>query len=406
MRSPEQAIAEILGRVEPLGQHELVRLEQARGRVLARDVLADLDLPSFEKSAMDGFAVRAADLAGAGAAGTRLTIVGESRAGAPFAGRVEAGRCTRIYTGAELPAGADAVVPVEESRDEGPRSVVLAGSPEPGRHVCHRGEDLRAGERVLERGRRLGPVDLALLATVGCQPVPVARRPRVALATTGDELVPAERRPGPGEIREGNLPMLSALLGLLEVEVLELGILRDDPELLRSALGGALERADALVTTGGVSMGRYDLVGEAFEALGVEPVLHKVAIRPGKPIWFGLAGPKPVFGLPGNPVSCLVGLEVFVRPALAKLGGASDEEQRERLLPGRWAGEPTRENPRQQNLPVRVLHGEDGAARLEPVGWTSSGDLVRVAGAQGLAVVPPGSVARPGDLLRYRPLAW
>lgn len=403
MRTPQEAVSIILERSCPLTGLEELPLAAAVGRVLARDVLSDLDLPPFRKSAMDGFAVRTADFAGAADGETALRQVGEARAGAPFPAALAPGECTAIYTGAEVPAGADAVVMVERSRREGER-VLLADRPRPGQHVCERGEDLAAGQLVLAAGRRLRPADLSALASVGCQPVPLWPRPRVVVLTTGDELVPPERRPGPGQIREGNTLHLSAMVRAAGAEVLDTAVLPDDPGVLRAAFSAALERTDVLVTTGGVSMGDYDLVGQALAAAGVEEIFHKVAIKPGKPIWFGARGRTLVFGLPGNPVSCLVGHEVFVRPALARLGGA-EEEVAPRLSLGRWEGPLLSAHGRQQNLPVDVEPGADGVPRLVPVPWRSSGDVVALTRARGLAVLEAGAELESGGLVPFRPLA-
>jgi molybdopterin molybdotransferase len=404
MRTPEEAIALILERVAPLRSREDVPLEQARGRVLARDALSDLDLPPFEKSAMDGFAVRSADFAAAGSART-LALAGESRAGAPFQGRVAPGQCVAISTGAELPGDCDAVVMVERS-ERLEQGVRLDDAPRPGQHVCHRGEDLRTGETVLRAGRRLRPDDLSVLAAVGCQPVPVFARVRVALLTTGDELVPADQQPRAGQIREGNTLYLAAALEAAGAAVSNLGIVRDDARALEQRFRSALETHDVLVTTGGVSMGVHDLVGAALERVGVVPLLHKIAIKPGKPLWFGQRGAQPVFGLPGNPVSCLVGFHAFVRRALARMSGAGEEEWAEERLPlGRWRGAPLKENPRQQNHPVRARQAADGLVDLEPLTWRSSADIVGITRADGLAVVAAGKGAADGALVPWRPLA-
>ena len=391
-------------------------LAEAGGRILAEPVHSDVDLPPFEKSAMDGFAVRSADFGdsvGSSGGEVQLRRVGESRAGEPFAsGTFEGGRagdapgpgsCVEIYTGAELPAACDAVVMVERTRREG-EQVWLQGPVSPGQNVNHRGEVLAVGRRVFEAGRRISAVDLAVLAAVGCDPVPAARRPRVSILTTGDELVRARERPGPGQIREGNTLYLAAAAAALGMEVREVGIVGDDPAELETAFGRALEEGDALVTTGGVSMGRYDLVGPALEKLGVAPVLHKVAIKPGKPIWFGLRGSRPVFGLPGNPVSSLLGFEVFVRPSLLRLAGAAPGESAERIRRGRWTGGPTRPGDRQQNLPCSLRQGEDAVAELAPLDWMGSADIVALTAAQAFAVVEPGDVLEPGQLVDYRPL--
>jgi molybdopterin molybdotransferase len=351
---------------------------------------------------MDGFAVHSRGFAG-GTEPLTLRRIGEARAGAPFRGAVQAGECVEIYTGAELPRDCDAVVMVERSRSEGGR-VTFEGGARPGQNVCHRGEDLRAGATVLERGRRLTAVDLAVLAAVGCDPVPVFPRPRVTLLTTGDELVPATAKPGPGQIREGNTLYLAARAAQAHAVVTNLGIVPDDEVVLEREFTRALETSDAVITTGGVSMGKYDFVGAVFERCAVEPVFHKVAIKPGKPLWFGMRGRVPVFALPGNPVSCLIGFEVFVRPALAKLEGAAEAEWAPPLRTGRWRGAATAPNPRQQNLPCRVRAGADGVDELEPLRWTSSADIVGITRAHALAVVEGDRVLQPGELVRYRPL--
>lgn len=402
MRTPDEAIAEILRRVEPIAEIELVSLADALDRVLSQDVTSDVDLPPFEKSAMDGFAVRAADFARAPRPAS-WRVTGESRAGAPFTGVVAPNECVAIYTGAEVPPACDAVVMVEKSRPAADR-VHLDDDPKPGQNVCHRGEDLRLGDVVLRSGRMLRAIELSVLAAVGCDPVPVFRRPRVALFTTGDELVPVRSKPGPGEIREGNTYYLAARLRTLGAAVLDLGVVRDDERELEAQVSRALEESDALITTGGVSMGKYDLVGAVLERCGVEPVFHKVAIKPGKPLWFGVRGRVPVFGLPGNPVSCLIGMEVFVRAALARMSGHVQEERLATLRSGRWMGDATKPNPREQHLPVRVTAGSDGVDRLEPIRWSSSADIVGLTRAEALAVVPMGCVLATGDLAQYRPL--
>ncbi len=402
LRTPTQAIADILEAVPTGASEQRVTLAQARGRILARDAVSDVDLPPFEKTAMDGFAVRAADFAG-GPGPRTLRVIGESKAGAGWDGAVPPGACVEIYTGAELPRDCDAVVMVERSRRTGD-SVVLDDAPKPGQHVCHRGEDLAVGEVALKAGRRLTPIDLSVLAAVGVDPVPVRPRVRLGLVTTGDELVPASRRPGRGQIREGNTLYLAAAAELSGAEVVNLGIVPDDLEVLVARFEELFATCDAVMTTGGVSMGRYDLVGAAFERCGVTPILHKIAIKPGKPLWFGMRGRVPVFGLPGNPVSCLVGFEVFVRPALAKLEGADPSEWRERLRLGRWMGKATKDNPRQQNLPVRIEPGADGVDELWPLEWTSSADIVELTRAQGLAVAEAGEVLTPARIVRFRPL--
>ena len=402
MRTPGEAVSEILAHTPGPGTAGECPLAEAAGRVLAADVTADGDLPPFAKSAMDGFAVRSADFAQAGGAGARLRRIGESRAGSPFAGAVAPGECVAIYTGAVVPDDCDAVVMVERSQREG-ETVRLDDEPRERQHICERGEDVGRGERVLSAGHRLRPGDLSVLAAVGCEPVPVHQRPRVSILTTGDELVAPSEVPGPGQIREGNTLHLAALARAAGADVLRVEVLSDESALLARAFERALGDSDFLVSTGGVSMGRYDLVGEALAACGVERVFHKVAIKPGKPVWFGVRGESVVFGLPGNPVSCLVGHEVFVRPALARRGGAVDEQGFD-LRVGLWEGESPRAGDRQQNIPVAVTRGADGVDWLRAVPWRSSADVVGLSRAAGLAVIEPGETLAPGEACRYRPL--
>ncbi|HVS19930.1 MAG TPA: gephyrin-like molybdotransferase Glp [Planctomycetota bacterium] len=406
MLTPHEALERILESVEPLREVERVPLQAASGRVTAAPVDSDVDLPPFEKSAMDGFAVCAADFAeGEPGAERSLPRVGESRAGTPWEGVLERGACVAIYTGAELPRGADGIVIVEHTRESGARDaagnplIELRGPVEPGQHVCHRGQDLAVGARVFEPGRRVRGVDLALLAAVGAEPLAVVRRPRVAILTSGDELVPPTERPGPGQIREGNTLHLAAMSVREGAEVVRRGVVADDPAALREAFADALAGCDVLLTTGGVSMGRYDLVGEALAAVGVEARFHRVAIKPGKPLWFGVRGRVPVFALPGNPVSCLVNHAVFVAPALRKLGGEVGPLPTRRL--GRWEGSPVRPNPREQYLPVRRLRGPDGVERLESVRWNGSADVVGIARAKALAVVAADTALERGALVPW-----
>ena len=404
MRTPREVLFEILSRVEPIAHSELVSLQQAPGRVLARDVISDLDLPPFNKSAVDGFAVHHADFAQESAPdGERtLPVAGESRAGAPWKMSLARGTAVAIYTGAEVPPGADAIIMVEQSTPT-ELGVVLRDRPASGAHICPRAQDLKTGDTVLRAGHRLRSTDLALLASVGCEPVPVIVRPRVTVVTTGDELVAPSVRPGAGQIRESNTQQLSALCTAAGARTTNLGVLPDDPSALSEVFREALRQCDVLITTGGVSMGRYDLVGAALESAGVEAILHKVAIKPGKPLWFGMAGKIPVFALPGNPVSCLVNHEVFVRPALLRLGGGSEAEPA--LRRGRWLGAALAANPREQYLPVRCSAGDDGVERLEPVRWNGSADVVGIARAQAFAVIPIQTSVAHGDLVAYRELA-
>ena len=399
MRTPKEAIAEILSQIAPLEQQEMIILADAAGRILSREVTSDVNLPPFEKSMMDGYAVRSSDTSGGA---WDLRKLGESRAGEAFSGSVGPGECIAIYTGAEMPEGADAVVMIERTREEGER-MHSEGVVREFLNVAHKGEVLAEGRSVLSAGRRLDAVDLALLAAVGCDPVPVIRRPRLSILTTGDELVPAGSKPGPAQIREGNTVFLAAAAKEMGVELLEIGIVPDSREQLEAAFARALDAGDVLITTGGVSMGKYDLVGPCLEAIGTTPILHKVAIKPGKPIWFGMRGEKPVFGLPGNPVSSLLGFEVFVRPALARLSGRSLEAQRPRIAVGRWGGGSKAAAEREINLPVAVNVDSDGVPLLSPVPWKGSADVAGLSSASGFVIIPANGAVSAGELIKWRP---
>jgi len=402
MLTPKEALEQILAEAKQSEFKEEVPLGEACGRVLAAEVRSDVDLPPFEKSAMDGYAVRLADFESAEGE-VELELVGESRAGDGFKGSVGVGQCVAIYTGAEAPGDCDAVVMIEKTRSED-RRVWITDAPKPRQNICSKGEDLSDGQVVFEAGRRLRPVDLSVLAAVGCDPVPVFRRPRVAILTTGDELIAPSEVPGPGQIREGNTLHLAAMARAAGASIEKVGRISDDLDVLSAAFDEALSCCDVLITTGGVSMGKYDLVGDALERVGAEQLFHKIAIKPGKPVWFGRRGEALVFGLPGNPVSCLVTHEVFVRPALARVGGC-EAEVPERLAWGVWRGGETKSNFRQQNLPVRLEQTSEGVVELRSVEWNSSADVVALTTAEGLMVVPAGEKVRTGELVRYRPLA-
>ena len=385
----EEARALVLERVQPLGA-ESVPLSAAAGRVLARAVAAPVDLPPFDSSAMDGFALRAADTPG------RLAVVAQSAAGRPAATGVGAGEAAPISTGAVVPGGADAVIPVEQTESDGGAVVVEAVVR--GDNIRPRGGDIRAGDVVAEAGTRLSSWLIGALAAVGLAEIECARRPRVALLATGTEL----RRPGeplgPGEIYEANSVLLGALLGEAGAEVEGLDQVADDEEATRIALERGLD-LDVLVTSGGVSVGRHDLVRRALAELGVEEVFWRVAVRPGKPVVFGVRGRTLVFGLPGNPVSSLVGFELFVRPALLALQGDTDPGPR--WLPGRLGGPVRRSRERDQLVRARRrVEGE--AVVLDPVAGDESHMIARAARADALVLVARGG----GELPAGSPVAY
>ena len=296
-----------------------VALGEAVGLVLAEDVTSDVNSPPYDKAMMDGYAVRSSDREP-----LRL-VLEEVAAGAVPHRAVTPGTASRVMTGAPLPEGADAVVPVELADMVDDRSVRLQQTdPPPGRHVMALGTALRAGSVVLSAGAVLRPLEIAILAETGHSVVPVFPAPRAAVLPTGNELVPVGDRPAAGQIRDSNGPLLLAALRQLGVAAVDLGIARDDRDDLHRRVEQGLA-ADVLVLSGGVSAGKYDLVPEVLAEAGVERVLHKVAVRPGKPLWFGVKRRDDrqvlVFGLPGNPVSGFVCFELFVRPAVAALAG-------------------------------------------------------------------------------------
>lgn len=388
--SIDEALERILARARPLAS-ETVPLGAAAGRVLAEPALAVVDLPPFASSAMDGFALRAADVPGT------LPVVERVAAGRPAGRALGVGEAAAIATGGVVPDGADAVVPVEyvvEHENE----VEVSGAVDVGANVRPRGGDARAGEIVLPAGARLGPAQIGALAAAGAAAVVCARRPRAAVLTTGTELRPPGAPLSPGQIYESNGPMLEAQLRSAGAEVERLPPVEDDPAAHRHALERALE-ADVVVTSGGVSVGPHDLVREIEADLGVEEVFWRVAVKPGKPISFGVRGATLVFGLPGNPVSSLVGFELFVRPALAALQGAVDPGPVFEAAPLTTA---LRRNPaRDELVRARRTTGADGS-RLEPLSGQESHMIVRAAAANALVLVPRGDgELAAGETVRY-----
>jgi molybdopterin molybdotransferase len=315
----EAARREILSRARPLGVEE-VGLGEALGRRLAVAAIAEAPVQGFDNSSMDGYAVRAADVAGAsGGAPVALTLIDESRAGRPAKRSLGAGEAIAISTGAMLPEGADASVPIEDTERDGERVLVRAAVAI-GENLRHAGDDIAPGETVLARGAELGPAELGALAAIGLDPAPVHRRPRVAVVTSGDELTPPGRPLGPGGIRDSNSLTVPALARLAGAEVISVAWTADDREATRRALEPALD-ADVAIVCGGVSVGEHDHVKAALADLGAEQVLWRVALKPGGPTWFGTRGEALVFGLPGNPVSAMVTFLLLARPALLAMSG-------------------------------------------------------------------------------------
>jgi molybdopterin molybdotransferase len=378
--SIDEARAILLAAVRPLTPTN-VNVPDALGLVLAEDVVAAHDVPAFANSAMDGFAVRA------GQANQRLRIAGESRAGEPYGGTIVDGEAIRISTGAALPAGADGVLPIELVEVDGD-AVVLGEAVAPGRNVRDPGDDLRAGTTVLRAGTRIGPAELGTAIGAGRMAVLAAPRPRLAVVTTGDELVEPGAQLQPGQIHDSNGPTLAALAARSGAEVIGRGHAIDDPEATRAVLGEALDAADVLVLSGGVSVGPHDHVKPALADLGVRELLWRVALRPGKPTWLGERDGKLVFGLPGNPVSAYVTFLLFARPALNALQGADATVPRSRAA---LAVEVQRHPDRDEC--VRVRRRADGS--VEPTGPQGSHVLSSLLGADALAIVPRGEGPLP-----------
>lgn len=372
--------------IRPLGDED-VPLAAATGRVLRRDVCVDRDLPPFDRAAMDGFAVAAADVA---TVPVRLQVAGESAPGVPFAPHVPRGAAVRIMTGAPVPGGCDAVVPVEDTSGFEGAAVEIRRGVQAGAHIAPQGSECSAGVVVLTAGVRLRPVDTGVLAMVGNAQVRVGRRPKVAILSTGNELVPHAETPGRYHIRNSNAPMLAALAAPDCEQVSLLGTARDDRADLQRCIALGLQ-ADVLLVTGGVSMGAYDFVAAALELAGVRFAFRHVALQPGKPAAFGVHACGAVLALPGNPVSALTTFRLFARPALRLLAGETDVWPRFTPQAAGFAWE-------RRHAKWLLLPGRRAAGRVERVEYTGSGDLTAYAHADCQIVLPPGRTqVVPGD---------
>jgi len=390
----DEALEVVLGAVSPLPP-ATVPLEDSAGRFLAEEIRASVDMPPFDRSAMDGYALRSAD---AGKAPVDLEVIEEIAAGHDATRPVGAGQASRIMTGAAIPQGADAVVMVEATQElESGRRVRLLEPAAPGQHVRRRGEDLRKGAALLQKGAWLAAPEIALLAAEGRGRVLTGGLPGVAILSTGDELVGVEAPITGSLIRETNSWSLLVLLRRMGIEPRRLGIVKDERKALREKVAEGLG-ADVLILTGGVSMGEYDLVGEVLRDAGCMPLFERVAIQPGKPLFFGVlageSGPgrlKAVFGLPGNPVSSIVDFLVFARPALRAMMGAGTPVE---PMPSAEISEPIRRRPgRRGYIPARVEISESGSLLARPLPSMGSADLVALSRANALVVVPESAGA-------------
>jgi molybdenum cofactor synthesis domain-containing protein len=367
---------------------ESVSLAQARGRFLAQDIVADSDLPPFDRSQMDGYALRASDAQNVPA---KLRIVGESAAGRGWHHEVKAGEAVRIMTGAPVPAGADSVQQIELTRElgvvDGTAEVEIIQAVMPGRSIVTRGSEIKAGEVVLRAGEQIGAAAMAVLASFGYAQINVGQRPKVAVLATGSELVAIDQRPGRDQIRDSNNFSIAAYAELAGAIVERLPLAGDDTSLLKRQITEAAERSDVIVTSGGVSVGAYDFTKPALRALKAEIFFERVALRPGKPAVFArLPNGTLFFGLPGNPVSVSVTFNLFARTALLAMQGA-----KETTLPEDWAVLTRRVKgavERESYLPAELSTNEEGILMTEPLKWGGSSDFIGFVRATSLIIVP------------------
>lgn len=387
MISVAEAIGIILRETKNLPA-ERIRLEKARGRVLAEDVLADTDLPPFDRARMDGYAVRAKDTANAP---IELRVVGEAAAGAGWREReMQAGEAVRIMTGAPIPSGADAVQQVEVTSETADGSAVnIERAATVGQFISERGTEIRKGETVLRAGTEINAAMMAALASFGYAKVKVAKRPRVAVLATGTELVAVGETPGADQIRDSNSYSLAAYAQLAGATVEQLPLAGDDTKTLQQAIEDAAARCDALVLSGGVSMGVYDFTKAALRALDAEIFFERVRLRPGKPTVFARLDNTLIFGLPGNPVSVSVTFNLFARTALRRLQGIREDAalREERAV---LAREVKGSAERASYLPATLRTNAQGSLIAEPLRWGGSSDFVAFTQATALIIVPEG----------------
>ena len=392
MISVSEALELCLARAVPFSP-EPMALDAALGLVLAEDVLSDIDSPPFDKALMDGFAVRSADV-GAGAEFRILEVI---TAGQVPTQSLEAGTATRIMTGAPIPAGADAVIRIEDAKldADGKKVRFTISQISPGECILRKGAAMRQGETILKAGRELRPQELGVLAELGQAEIPVRRRPRVAVLATGDELVPVAETPQPGQIRNSNETMLAAQITRAGGVAEKLGIAKDErPDLARKIQAGL--RCDLLILSGGVSAGALDLVPSELASAGVKEVFHHVNVKPGKPVWFGIKEADDsrclVFGLPGNPVSSMVCFELFTRPVLRKLLGHQSPQPQsvKAVLQEDFANR----GDRPVYHPAELSWSEEGA-RVKLIPWMGSADLRATVDAGAMAVFPAGEITYP-----------
>jgi molybdopterin molybdotransferase len=375
----------VLERIHSLPS-ENVQLRASLGRVLAEDVTSGEDVPAFDNSAMDGFAVCAAETRGAGLESpVMLSVVDESRAGHPATSSLESGQAIAISTGGAIPTGADAVIPLEQTTSSDGRVEILA-EVQVGRYLRYAGADIRDGDTVLQRGVQLGAAELGVLASVGRSAVACTRRPYVHILTSGDELIEPDEVPCPGSVRNSNAYSIPALAQQAGAEVTGISVVPDDPDATTTAIAQSLD-SDVTVICGGVSVGAHDHVKQALGALGVEEIFWGIALKPGKPTWFGRHQGSLVFGLPGNPVSAMVTFMLFVRPALLAMSGAQPERRR---TTARLDHDYEKSPGRAHALRCRLALREDGW-HAQPAEKQDSHILTSMLDADALAIIPAAS---------------
>jgi molybdopterin molybdotransferase len=396
----EQARRLVLAAVRPLAA-ETVELSDALGRALAEDVAAEQPVPAFDGSAMDGFAVRAADLASAAESPITLAVIDESRAGAPAAATLAPGQAIAISTGAVIPAGADAVVRVEDTTRRGDIVEVRAAATA-GENVRRAGEDILASETVLHRGARLGAPELGVLASLGRASTRCTRRPRLSVLVSGDELLEPGEPARPGGVRDSNTPTISALAKTEGAHVVRTAHMPDDPRASTAAIEQAIEGVDVAVICGGVSVGEHDHVRSSLAELGALEELWGLALKPGHPTWFGTLGTTLIFGLPGNPVSAMVTFVLLVRPALRALLGLDGEPLRATAVLEHDYLKPA---GRAHAVRCRLSAHDDGW-HATPTGPQGSHILTSMLGAHALALIPSDVTSvRAGERVEIEPLA-
>jgi molybdopterin molybdotransferase len=397
----DEALARILSSTSSVDGYERVATRDALDRVLDEAIQSTVDVPAHTNSAMDGYALAGAQLPASGERGFR--VIGTALAGRPFEGTAGEGECVRIMTGAPLPAGADTVIMQEKVRCEGDQAYISGGE-RPGQNVRPAGEDLKAGDIALEPGQRLIPAHLGLIASLGMSEVRVKRRPRVAFFSTGDELASIGQPLGPGQIYDSNRYTLFGMLRRLNVEILDLGVVRDDRQDLEHALLMAAAQADAIITSGGVSVGEADFVPETLERLG-QVEFWTVAIKPGRPITFGRIEHALLFGLPGNPVSAMVTFYQLVQPALRRLMGLAEMEPP--VLISAICESRIKKKPGRREFQRGIFRRDaDGGYRVSTTGHQGSGVLRSMANANCFIVLAEDSgTVEPGAEVQVQPFS-